>query len=170
MGATRLLLDAWHVKTVCKCLLSSRSRCNTFRTFFSDSVSYESSSSAFSCHQVTLGSGLPEIQIYSDNFSLLTLIHRQRKTFWIHLVKSKLDWLLGNKNKFIQQLLKNQMFTVPKCRCEYIHRELKSRHEKGTHAELFFWLKFCLKHSIKAEQLQVGPSGNGESSDNWPVF
>lgn len=61
MGATRLLLLAWHVKTVCRWRRPSFSRRRTFCTRRSGTCSYESSSNAFSCHHVTLGLGRPVI-------------------------------------------------------------------------------------------------------------
>ncbi|KAJ8874600.1 hypothetical protein PR048_025466 [Dryococelus australis] len=59
MGATRLLLDAWQVKTVLSWRRWSLSRRKAFWTRASPSVSYESSSSAFSSHHVTRGGGRP---------------------------------------------------------------------------------------------------------------
>lgn len=62
MGATRLLLLAWHVKRVCRWRRPSFSRWRIFCTRRSGICSYESSSNAFSCHHVTLGVGRPASQ------------------------------------------------------------------------------------------------------------
>lgn len=59
MGGTRLLLDAWQVKTAFKWRRSRRSRRNTFLTWRSGKISYVSSIRAFSSHHVTRGGGCP---------------------------------------------------------------------------------------------------------------
>lgn len=60
IGGTRLLFEAWHVNTICKCFLSKRSNVSLFRTVLSDKDSHVSSSRAFSCHHVTRGVGRPK--------------------------------------------------------------------------------------------------------------
>lgn len=66
IGATRLLLDAWHVKMTLRCFLWRRSMWSTFLTFLSSVCSSVSSKSAFSCHHVTFGRGRPEISCNGD--------------------------------------------------------------------------------------------------------
>lgn len=59
IGDTKLLFNAWQVKTVCRCFLSNFSKWRTLRTLRSDRYSKLSSKSAFSCHHVTFGGGRP---------------------------------------------------------------------------------------------------------------
>lgn len=75
IGVIRLLLEAWHVNTMCRWRRSTRSRLRTFLTLLWDRISRESSSRAFSCHHVTLGSGLPKASYEVRTHSLLPLLH-----------------------------------------------------------------------------------------------
>jgi hypothetical protein len=76
MGATRLLLLAWHVNSVCRCRRPSFSRRRTFCTRRSGTCSYESSSKAFSCHHVTLGLGRPASHQNGPRYLPLILKHK----------------------------------------------------------------------------------------------
>ncbi len=68
-GTDILLLVAWHVYTVFKSLLESFSSFRAFLTLPFDKRSLESSSRAFSFHQVTRGAGEPANYIYCRNIN-----------------------------------------------------------------------------------------------------